>query len=320
MNIFNEKIDNSNSICILGHEKPDGDCIGSTLAIYNYIKNKYGDKKIVKPYLDVYSKNFSILPNADKISNDLMCAEKYDLAIIVDSSSLDRLDKYKRYFEEAKDSILIDHHENNTFPAKVSIVYPESIATSEVLYEFLDKEYIDENVAKCLYVGIATDSGVFRYRSTNSKTFRIVGDLIKFGFDFTSMLDRIVFDNTVNQRKAQGIAFDRLELLSKGRVSFSYLNKYDLDSLNLEKGDIDNIVVYLREIENIKLAAFAYQVGHNIYKISLRSKFDSINVAEFSKDHEGGGHRLAAGCVYYGDIKSIKKKFEKDIEEFIEGK
>lgn len=320
MNILNKKIDKANSICILGHERPDGDCIGSTLAIYNYIKNKYQDKKIVKPYLDFFSDSFNILPNADKISNDLMCGETYDLAIIVDSSSIDRLKDYKRYFEEAKDSILIDHHENNIFPASVSIVFPESIATAEVLYGFLEKEYIDENVAKCLYVGIATDSGVFRYRATSSKTFKIVSELVSFNFDFTSMLDKIVFDNTIAQRKAQGIAFDRLELLCKGKVSFSYLDKNDLDSLNIDKRDIDNVIVYLREIENIKVAAFAYQVGHNIFKLSLRSKFDSIDVSEFAKNHEGGGHKLASGCVYYGDIQSIKKMFEKDIEEFIEGK
>lgn len=320
MNILNEKIEKANSICILGHEKPDGDCIGSALAIYNYIHNKYQDEKKVKVYLDTFSESLMILPGADKILNDLMCAETYDLAIVVDSSDLDRIGEYKRYFEEARDSILIDHHENNTFPSKVSIVFPESIATAEVIYDFLDKEYIYENVAKCLYVGIATDSGVFRYRATSSKTFKIISELIKFGFDFTYILDKIIFDNSVNQRKAQGIAFDRLSLLCKGKVSFSYIDEDDLISLNLEKCDIDNIVVYLREIKDIKLAAFAYQVGKNIYKMSLRSKSDSINVAEFAKNHEGGGHLLAAGCVYHGDIESIKKNFEKDIGDFIEGK
>ena len=96
MNILNEKIDEANTICILGHEKPDGDCIGSALAIYNYIHNKYGDSKNVKVYLDYFSDNFNILPNADKISSDLMCADTYDLAIIVDSSNIDRLNEYKR--------------------------------------------------------------------------------------------------------------------------------------------------------------------------------------------------------------------------------
>lgn len=320
MNIFDEKINNAKSICILGHERPDGDCIGATLAIYNYIKNKYGETKIVKPLLDEFSKNFDILPNSDKILNDLKIADIFDLAIIVDSGSVGRLGNFKRYFEEAKDSILFDHHETNNFPSKVSIVFPNSIATCEILYDFLDKEYIDKNVAMCLYVGIATDSGVFRYSATTKKTFRIVGELIDYGFNYTELLDRIIFEQTVPQRKAQGIAFERLRLICKGQVSFSYITIDELDSLHLGKKDIDNIIVYLREIKDIKVAAFAYQTSRDAYKISLRSKYDTINVAEFSMNHEGGGHMLAAGCVYTGDIKDIEKNFEKDMAEYLEGK
>ena len=177
---------------------------------------------------------------------------------------------------------------------------------------------MDKEIATCLYIGIATDSGVFRYNDTSKKTLQVAGELIEYGFNFTKLLDEIIFDNTLNQRKSQGIAFDRLELICKGQVSFSYLNENDLRSLNLTKLDIDNIVVYLREIDNIKVAAFAYQVGHNIYKLSLRSKDKDINVATFARAHEGGGHALASGCIYYGDIEKIKKHLEIDLEEFIE--
>ena len=317
MSILDERIDRANTICILGHERPDGDCIGSALAIYNYILCKYGDSKKVKLYLDEYSNKFSVLPNSEMILHDLKDANKYDLAIVVDCSSVDRLSDYKRYFEEANDSIVIDHHEGNSIPAKVSIVNQDTIATCELLYSFLDKKYINKDVAICLYIGIATDSGLFRYSSTNKKTLEIAGNLIEYGFDFTSLIDKIIFDNTLNQRKVQGIAFERLELICKGQVSFSYLDDNDLQMLNLTKADIDNIIVYLREIENIKVAAFAYQVGHNIFKLSLRSKCNNINVALFSKDHEGGGHAFAAGCLYYGNIDKVKKHLEKDLEEYI---
>ena len=317
MNIFEERIENAQKICILGHQRPDGDCVGAALAVYNYIKNKYKDTKTVKVYLDEFSKKFLILPNADVISSELKDATIFDLAIVVDASSMDRLIEYARYFNEAKDTLLIDHHENNSIPVKVSIVFPDSASTCEILYEFFDKTYIDENVAKCLYIGIATDSGLFRYSSTNKKTLEIAGNLIEYGFDFTSLIDKIIFDNTLNQRKVQGIAFERLELICKGQVSFSYLDDNDLQMLNLTKADIDNIIVYLREIENIKVAAFAYQVGHNIFKLSLRSKCNNINVALFSKDHEGGGHAFAAGCLYYGNIDKVKKHLEKDLEEYI---
>ena len=320
MNLFEEKIDKAKTICILGHQTPDGDCIGSTLAIYNYIKNRYGDLKIVKPYLEAFSKKFLILPNADKISDDLKDATVFDLAIVVDCGSVERLKDFKRYFEEAKDSIVFDHHENNDIPAKVSVVNPKSIATCEVLYPFLSKTFIDENVAECLYLGLATDSGIFRYKDTDKNTFLMAGDLIEYGFDFTKLLDTIVFDNTLIQRKAQGIAFDRLKLICKGKVSYSYLEQSDLDDLQIAKNDIDNIIVYLREIENIVVAAFAYPVGVNTYKFSLRSKDEKYNMSEFAKNHEGGGHILAAGCIYHGNIEEIGKIFEKDMAEFIESK
>lgn len=320
MSLLDERIDQAKTICILGHQTPDGDCIGSALAIYNYILNKYGNSKIVKIYLDVFSKKYLILPNADKISDDLKDATKFDLAIVVDCGNLDRLKEYKRYFEEAKDSIVFDHHENNDIPARVSVVSPESIATCEVLYPFLDRTFIDKNVAECLYLGLATDSGIFRYKSTNKKTLLMAATLIDYGFDFTKLLDTIVFNNSFNQRKAQGIAFDRLKLICKGQVSYSYLTKDELVNLNITKNDVDNIIVYLREIENIKIAAFAYPVGVNIYKFSLRSNSDKFDLSEFARKHEGGGHMLASGCIYHGNIEDIGKNFEKDMLSFIENK
>ena len=313
MSLLDERIDQAKTICILGHQTPDGDCIGSALAIYNYILNKYGDSKIVKIYLDVFSKKYLILPNADKISDDLKDATKFDLAIVVDCGNLDRLKEYKRYFEEAKDSIVFDHHENNDIPARVSVVSPESIATCEVLYPFLDRTFIDKNVAECLYLGLATDSGIFRYKSTNKKTLLMAATLIDYGFDFTKLLDTIVFNNSF-------IAFDRLKLICKGQVSYSYLTKDELDNLNITKNDVDNIIVYLREIENIKIAAFAYPVGVNIYKFSLRSNSDKFDLSEFARKHEGGGHMLASGCIYHGNIEDIGRNFEKDMLSFIEDK
>ena len=318
MSILDERIEKANAICIIGHQNPDGDCIGAALAVYNYIKNKYGDSKVVKPFLDEFSSKFMVLKNSDKIKDDKNDATVFDLCIAVDVSSMDRIKDFERYFKDAKDTLVIDHHETNTLPAKVSIVFPDAIATCEILYNFFDKAFLDVDVAMCLYTGIATDSGVFKYRNTTKKTFEIVGDLVSYGFNFTKLLDKIVFNNSVNQRKAQGIAFERLERICKGQVVFSYLNDDDIDKLNLKKTDIDNVIVYLREIDDVKVAAFAYQVGDKIYKLSLRSNCDHINVAKFAMMHDGGGHALASGCMYYGDIDKIKIKLEKDLGEFIE--
>lgn len=320
MNILNDKIESANSICILGHQNPDGDCIGSALSIYNYIINKYNDKKNVKVYLEEFSNKFLMFKNADKISSDFNDATKYDLAIAVDVSNKERFSNFCRYFDEAKDTLVFDHHENNVIVSPNKIVNEKSIATAEILYDYFDKEFIDKSIAECLYIAIATDSGVFRYNDTSKKTFLIVGDLISYGIDFKYILDEIVFNNTLNQRKAQGIVFDRLKLISNGRVAFSYILQEELDNLNIDKKCIDNIIVYLREIYDIKLAAFAYPVGKDIYKFSLRSKFSNINVADFARNHDGGGHALAAGCLYYGNITNVEKNFLDDVTKFLSDK
>lgn len=318
MNFFDEKLNDAKSICIIGHQNPDGDCIGATLSIYNYILNKFGDTKYLKAFLEEFSPKFLRFKNADKIVDDTKDATAFDLCILVDISNVDRINEFKRYFDEAKDTIVFDHHEHNMVPAKTSIIFPEAIATCEILYDFLDKEYIDRDVAECLYLGIATDSGVFRYKSVTEKTLSIVGELLNYGFDFTKLLDDVVFNNTLAQRKAQGVAFERLKLICKGKVSFSYFLNSDYENIGVKKTDIDNIIVYLREMCDIKVAVFAYQVGNNIFKLSIRSNDDSINVADFAIKHDGGGHMLAAGAMYYGDIEKVEKNLERDLGEFIE--
>lgn len=319
MSLLDDKIEKSRNICILGHISPDGDCIGSVLTIYNYIQNKWkGTDKYVKPYLQNFSDKYKILPNADKISHDTNDAVTYDLAIIVDCGTEDRLKEFARYYKEAKDSIVFDHHENNRLECSEKVVDSKSIATCQILYDQIDKKFLDKDIAICLYVGIATDSGVFRYKSINKKTFDIAGELIGYGFDFTRLLDIIVFNNSLVQRKAQALVFDRLKLLHKGTVSYSYITQDEINSLNISKNELDNMIVYLREIDNVRVAAFAYPLAREIYKLSLRSTDSKINVARFAEMHEGGGHALASGCTYCGSIESVSKNFEKDIIEYIE--
>lgn len=317
MSILDEKIEKASNICILGHTNPDGDCIGSVLSIYNYILLKYKDKK-VKAYLQMFSPKYNVMKNADKISHDDNDAVIYDLAIVCDCGNEDRLKEFARYFREAHDSILFDHHENNTIAANVKVVDDKSIATCEILYDNFDKNYIDKDIATCLYIGIATDSGVFRYKATTRKTLNIAGELISYGFDFTNLLDSIVFNNSIVQRRAQAIVFERIKLLKNATISYSYITDDELSRLHMSKNDLDNMIVYLREIDGIKIACFIYPIGNNIYKLSLRSTDDRYNVARFAEKHEGGGHALASGCVYYGTIDAICERFEKDIIEFAE--
>ena len=316
MSILDEKIEKANSICLLGHINPDGDCIGATLSIYNYIMNKYNGK-MAKVYLMEPSDKFALLSGFKNISSEVNDKEKYDLAIICDSSSRDRVKDFIVYADNAKDVLVFDHHETNNFEYSDMIIDIKSPATCEIIYKYMDDKYIDKKVAECLYIGICSDTGCFKYNSTTHETMNIAGSLMDKGIDFTKLQDKMIFYNSLKQRKIQAIAFSRVKCLHGGQVVFSYVLQEELDNLNLDKREIDNIIVYLREIENIKIAIFAYPIGHNIYKLSLRSNDYNINVATFAKNHDGGGHALAAGLTYKGSIEEIEKKLDKDLNEIL---
>lgn len=316
MSILDDKIERVKTIAILGHMNADGDCIGSQLGVYNYILNKYKDKK-VKVYILNPSQRFKYLNGFDKISEATNDAEPYELVITVDVPTIERIEKdLHNYLLTAKDVIVIDHHETNNLKYKDMIVDKDAAATCEILYELMDKDYIDKKVAECLYTGLATDTGVFRYSCTRPETMVIASELMKKGIDFTNILDEAIFLNNMNQRKAQAIAFENAKYLCKGKVLFSYVPKDDLDELGLNKNDVDNIVVYLRETYNIKVAVFGYSVGHDIYKLSFRSNSDEYNVAKFALKHDGGGHIRAAGCTIKGKIDNVMKIVNDEMNDF----
>lgn len=316
MSILDEKIERAKNICLLGHINPDGDCIGSTLSIYNYIKNKYDDK-VVKVYLMDPSEKFSILKGFKNISSETNDNIKYDLAIICDASSRERVKDFIGYADNANEVLVFDHHETNNFSYENMIIDIKSPATCEIIYKYMDDKFIDKNVAECLYVGICSDTGCFKYNSTTHETMNIAGNLMDKGIDFTNLQDKVIFSNSLKQRRIQAIAFNRIKCFHGGQVVFSYVLQEELDNLNLDKKDIDNIIVYLREIEKIKIAIFAYPIGHNIYKLSIRSNDNNINVATFARNHDGGGHAMAAGFTYKGNIEEIEKKIDKDLNEII---
>lgn len=315
MSILDEKIKKANSISIMGHINPDGDCLGSTLALYNYILN-IDNKKIVKVYLMEAQNKFNILSGFDKICHDYIDNFDYDLGIICDCSTEDRVKDYYKYFKTAKDKLIIDHHVTSTDLQYDNIINPQSAATCELLYDLLDDKYIDKKVAECLYVGLSHDSGVFRYNNTTVKTLEVAINLIKKNIDFTYLLDKTLFSEKFNQKLLLAKVYERAKFLCKGKVIFSYIHMREVNDLNLEKGDIDLCVPNLRQTDNVDLALFVYDVAENVYKVSMRSNTDKIDCAMFSKNHKGGGHKRAAGFTLNMKIENIPNYLENELKGF----
>lgn len=276
-----------------GHIRPDGDCVGSCLGLYTYIKRNFKDIQ-VDLYLEPIPEKFEFLKYSEEIKNEFSKEIQYDLFISLDSSELDRLGMFIPYFEKAKKTLCIDHHISNSKFADENIVYPTYSSASEVVYTILDEEKIDYDIACALYLGIVHDSGVFKYSNTSAQTMCIAGKLMEMGIPFTSIIDDTFYSKTYIQNQILGRALSESVVFYEGKCIFSIIRKNIMDFYGIDSKDLDGIVEQLRITKGVECAIFLYEVSELEYKVSLRSK-ELLDVSVIATHFGGGGHIRAAG-------------------------
>ena len=194
---INEIIGDAVNVGIAGHIRPDGDCIGSCMALYNYLKKNRPDLN-VKVHLEYVDPKFGIIENIDDIDLSDPDDTEYDLFIALDTASVDRLGKHAKYFENAKKTFCIDHHKSNLGYADENIVVPDASSACEVLFDCLDVDMFDESIAAPMYMGIASDSGVFRFQNTKPRTLRIAAKMMEFGINHNEILEETFYKKSYN--------------------------------------------------------------------------------------------------------------------------
>lgn len=303
MNDFIREIEAADSICILGHKRPDGDCVGSCLGIYNYIIDNYCDKN-VDIYLDDFKKEFLFLRGADKILHEKQ-NKKYDLCISVDSGDLDRHGEFVSYFHEASKTMCIDHHVSNVGFGDVCFLKTDCSATAEVIYSLLSEDKIGQECAECLYLGIVHDTGVFKFSNTTRQTMDIAGRLIEKGARNTLVIDGTFYKKTFKQNKMLAKALESSFTMFDGLVIVSCVTKDVFDELEATNLDTDGVVDALRITDGVECALWIYEYPkEGIFKCSLRSN-SVVNVNIIACALNGGGHIRAAGCEVEGDKDTI---------------
>ena len=183
------------TVGIAGHIKPDGDCVGSCLATYNYIKTYY-PRVQVDLYLDPIPEIFKFLERSAEIKSDRSSDIKYDLFISQDCGDLSRLGESQKYFESALHTINIDHHISNVGFGEYNYVVPEASSASELIFQMIPKERITKEIAECIYTGIVHDTGVFQYSSTTKSTMEAAGFLMECGINYSKIVDETFFMKT----------------------------------------------------------------------------------------------------------------------------
>ena len=313
MNILEEKLLSAKKVAITGHVNPDGDCIGSVLAIYNYISTVYPEIKL-SAYLEEFSDKFMFLKNSENIKQSVEEDIEFDLLICVDSADIQRLGFSEVLLQKSKESINIDHHVTNTKFTDETCLEADASSTAEVIYTLLNKEKIDKAVAECLYTGMVHDTGVFRYSCTSPKTMRIAADLMEKGIDYTTIVDESFYEKSYLQNQILGRTLLESILILDGKCIFSYVNRKMMNFYEVTKKDLDGIIEQLRQTRGVEVAIFLYEVETQKYKVSLRSK-TKVDVSKIAAFFGGGGHVRAAGCTMDGTVHDIVNNISMHIEQ-----
>ena len=313
MSRLKDELANVKTVAIAGHIRPDGDCVGSCLGVWNYLREQYPEIE-ADVYLEQIVPKFRFLNGADQVKTDCSAEKTYDLFLSLDASDKERLGAAVKYLDTAKHTVCIDHHITNGGFAEVNWIVADASSTSELVWKTMEEEKISKHTAEALYMGIAHDTGVFQYSNTSPETMRIAGSLIAKGIDFSRIVDDTFYKKTYVQNQILGRALVESILLLDGRVIAGRLREKDMEFYGATPADLDGIVSQLRVTEGVEVAIFLYETGNHEYKVSLRSN-GPVDVSAVCAYFGGGGHVKAAGCTMHGTIYDVINNLTLHIEQ-----
>ena len=312
------------NVVITTHVNPDGDAIGSSVALFNFLMKMGHDVSIIVPndYPDFlkWMKSDELIINFSNSKNESQDKiEKASLIFCLDFNNLSRINELGDYISESKaKKILIDHHLDPSSFYDFKIHDVKASATAELVYEFLiylDSSAIDKDISEALYTGILTDTGSFKF-SMSPKVHTIVADLMRRGVDISFINNKIYDSNSLDKLKLIGYALsEKLEVISNGNAAYIVLSRKDLKDHNFKKGDTEGLVNYALSISNVNMAVLIIETKERI-KFSFRS-IGQFSVNEFAKKYfNGGGHKNAAGGSLEDKLSVALEKFLKDISKY----
>ena len=313
MKHLDEILENVNTVGISGHVRPDGDCVGSTLAVYNYIRTYYPAVS-VQLYLEPIPTIFQFLKNADRMKHEREDNQQFDLYIALDCGDLNRLGDFADYFTNAKRTACIDHHISNSSFADVNYIDPDASSTCELLCRLMGEEKITKEIAECLYTGMVHDTGVFQYTCTSRETMNLGGMLMEKGIDYTKIVDETFYQKTFAQNKILGQALLNSRLYLDGQVNLSVISLAEMKQYDCLPKHLDGIVQQLRVTKGVRVAVFLYENEDHTYKVSTRAN-DDTDLAALALTFQGGGHKKAAGFSINGPLDAAINRILEELEK-----
>ena len=289
--------------------------MGAVLGLQLYLRKCMPEAE-VKVLLEKPAEIFNEIKGFEEIDSDFADKVPFDIFFVLDTAA-DRLGGAEKYFRSAGKRINIDHHVSNTGTGDINLVLPSVGSTCEILFDLMEEDKMDRDIAMAIYTGIIHDTGVFQYSNTTPSTMEKGARLISYGFDFSRLIQETFYQRTYLQAQIMGRALMESIRFMEGRCIVSAVDQKTMDFYNVEPKEFEGIVNQLRNIKDVDCAIFMYQTGVQEYKVSLRSS-DKVDVAEVAAYFGGGGHARAAGCTlkgnFYDCVNNLSLHISKQLE------
>lgn len=310
-----KKIHNANSFLIATHENPDGDGIGSIIALAAGLKQL--GKSVYLYIKDPVPKMYHYLNGYKAIKTSLPKSGKaFDLSFIVDLGELERVGQDFINYKGRGETISLDHHAKGNHNCDYNYCLPKQAASGEVIFKILKalKVQIDKKMATGMYTAISTDTGSFKYSNTTEETFDIASELVKTGVDVWKVALNCFETFSLQRMKLMQKVISKMEIHPTGKLAHIAFLKKDFQTTGASEEDTEGFINYPRSIEGVEVAVAFKELAKDSYKISMRSK-NYVDVAAIAKKFDGGGHIRASGCKLSGSLKAVQKRLFSEIED-----
>jgi phosphoesterase RecJ-like protein len=314
MNSIIQQFNNSNKIIVVTHTHPDGDAIGSLIAMGMSLEAL--NKKITLYCESLIPAVYRFLPEVHRVVNKIGNLN-YDMAVILDCGDLSRVGQTVSYLEQIPVIVNIDHHVTNTRFGHLQLIDTSACATAEIVYRLIKQMGLtfSKSVATSIYTGILADTGSFRFSNTNKAAFAICQEMVEIGVDPHNIAQHVYGTYSLSRIKLLNLALDSIELSENGKLSIMTLTQKMFDETNTKPEDVDGLINYAQRIEDVEVAALIqeHQNGNensrttNRFHVSLRSD-GTFDVAAIAAMFGGGGHSSAAGFSIEETLSSVKSR------------
>jgi phosphoesterase RecJ-like protein len=302
-----EALRDSKSICVVGHIRPDGDCVGSQLGLTQALQNE--GKKVVCWNEDSLPQKYEFL-DPDHLFQKPKKGMEFDCVVATDAASFERLGTVGPCITDRKLFINIDHHESNTRYADVNWVSAREPSSGELIFRLLQvaKWPITKPIADCLFTAVSTDTGSFQYPSTRPGTYHVAGELVRRGADLAKICDEVYQSYPLSRVRLLRHVYSRFRLTHQNQIAWFWLKKADFARTGAESADSEGLIDHIRAIAPVVVACVFEELDDNMTRISLRSKSEKVNVNEIAAQFGGGGHPAAAGARIPGKPISVQRR------------